>query len=142
MKLARWHVILAGAVVIAGVTSLFVFWVTSGLIQPIQRQLDALKHNDLQAAYAETSSSFHHEISFENFSDFVKSNPSLSHNVSRSFTSRSSSSSGANGTGEVKGSITDDQGAVLPVHYSLVKENGTWKIKGIQPGRKIAAQSG
>jgi len=145
MKLARWHVMLAGAIVIAGLTSFFAFWATSGLIEPIQRQLDAFRRDDLQAAYAEMSGSFHQEISFERFSEFVRSNPSLSHNVSRKFMSRSSSSSkeaGGMGTGDVKGSITDDQGAVLPVHYALVKENGTWKIKGIHVGRKMAAQPG
>ena len=46
------------------------------------------------------------------------------------------------GTGDVKGSITDDQGAVLPVHYGLVKESGTWKINGINLGQKIAARPG
>jgi len=136
---------LAAAIVIAGFASFFVFWATSGLIEPIQRQLDAFRRNDLQAAYAEMSFSFRQETSFEKFSEFVRSNPSLFHNVSHSFMSRSSSSSiaaGGTGTGDVKGSITDDQGAVLPVQYALVKENGTWRIKGIHFGRRIAAQSG
>ncbi len=137
MKLARWHLMLAGAIVIAGLMSFFVFWATSGLTEPIQRQLDAFRRDDLQAAYAEMAASFHREISFEKFSEFVRSNPSLSHNVSHSFMSRTVE---ADGSGDVKGSITDDQGTVLPVHYALVKENGTWKIKGIHLGRKIAAQ--
>jgi uncharacterized protein DUF4864 len=145
IKLARWHLMLAGAIVIAGLTSFFVFWATSGLIEPIQRQLDAFRRDDLQAAYAEMSVSFHREVPFEKFSEFVRSNPSLSHNVSHRFMSRSSSSSpnaGGTGTGDVKGSITDDLGSVLPVQYALVKENGTWRIKGIHLGRKIAAQPG
>jgi len=145
MKLARWQVMLGGAVVMAALTSFFVFWITSGLTEPIQKQLDAFRHNDLQTAYAEMSAGFQHGISFEEFSKFVDSNPALSHNVSHSFMSRSSSSSiGADPTqtGDVKGSITDDQGRVLPVHYVLVKENGAWKIKGIHLGRIIAAQSG
>ena len=58
MKLARWHVMLAGAIVIAGLTSFFAFWATSGLIEPIQRQLDAFGRDDLQAAYAEMSAAF------------------------------------------------------------------------------------
>jgi len=132
----------ASAVVIAGLTSFFVFWATSGLVEPIVRQLDAFKRNDFQAAYAEMSIGFQQQISLEKFSEFVTDNAALSHNVSHSFTSRSSSSSftGGGGMGDVKGSLTDDQGAVLPVHYTLVKENGTWKIKGIHLGRKIAAQ--
>ena len=138
MKLARWHVMLASAIVLAGGISFFVFWATSGLIDPIQRQLDAFRRDDLQSAYAEMSDSFHQQISLAKFSEFVGSHPSLSHNVSRSFMSRTVEG----GTGDVKGSITDDQGAVLPVHYGLVKESGTWKIKGINLGQKIAAQPG
>ena len=139
MKIARWQIVLVAAIAIAGFASVFVFWATSGLVEPIQRQLDAFKHNDLRAAYAETSTSFQQDISLEKFSELVKSVPSLSHNVSHSFTSRSSSTNAdGTGTGDVIGSITDDQGGVVPVHYELVKENGAWKIKGIHFRRKVA----
>jgi len=145
IKFARWHLLVASAVVIAGIASFFVYWATSGLVEPIVRQLDAFKRDDLQGAYAEMSVGFHREISFEKFSEFVKNNPALSHNLSYRFTSRSSSSSleaGGAGVGDVKGGITDEQGVVVPVRYGLVKESGVWKIKGIHLGRKIAAQPG
>jgi hypothetical protein len=139
MKIARWQIMLAGAIGIAGFAAFFVFWATAGLVEPIQRQLDAFKHDDFRAAYAETSTSFQQDLSFEKFSEFMKSIPSLSHNVSHSFTSRSSSTNAdGTGTGDVMGSITDDQGGVLPVHYELVKENGAWKIKGMHFRRKVA----
>ena len=139
MKIARWQIMLVGAIAIAGFASFFVFWATAGLVEPIQRQLDAFKHDDLRAAYAETSTSFQQDISFEKFSELMKSVPSLSHNVSHSFTSRSSSTNAdGTGTGDVMGSISDDQGAVVRVHYELVKENGAWKIKGMHFGRKVA----
>ncbi len=139
MKIARWQIMLAGAIAIAGFASFFVFWATAGLVEPIQRQLDAFKHDDLQAAYSETSTSFQQDISFEKFSELMKSVPSLSHNVSHSFTSRSSSTNAdGTGTGDVMGSISDDQGAVVRVHYKLVKENGAWKIKGTHFGRRVA----
>lgn len=144
LKLARWQIMAASAVIIAVLAPVVFYWATAGLVAPIVRQLDDFKRDDLAAAYAEMSNGFQREISFEKFSEFVKSNSALSHNISHSFTSRSSSSSinGGAGTGDVKGSITDDHGAVVPVRYGLVKENGTWKIKGIHLGRKIAAQSG
>jgi hypothetical protein len=142
MKFARWQMIVACAVIIAGLTPFIVLWTTSGVVDPIVRQLDDFKRDDLQAAYGEMSIGFHQEISFEKFSEFVKSHPALSHNVAHSFTSRSSSSFvGGAGMGEVKGSITDDHGAVLPVRYGLVKENGTWRIKVINLGRQLAAQT-
>lgn len=139
MKIARWQVILVSAVAIAGFASFFVFWATSGLVEPIQRQLDAFKRDDLQAAYAETSMGFRQDISFEKFSELMKSIPSLSHNVSYRFTSRSSSTNAdGSGAGDVMGSITDDHGGVVPVHYELVKENGAWKIKGMHFRKRVA----
>lgn len=140
IKVARWQIMVASAVIVAGITPFVVLWATSGLVEPIVRQLDDFKRGDLQAAYGEMSTGFHQEISFEKFSEFVNDHPALSHNVSHSFTSRSSSSSmdGA-AVGDVKGSVTDDRGAVVPVDYRLVKEDGTWKIKGIHLGQKVAA---
>jgi hypothetical protein len=138
-KIARWHIMLAGAFDIAGLVSFFVFWSTSGLIEPIQRQFDAFKRDDLRAAYAETSNSFQQDIPFDKFSEFVKTAPSLSHNVSHSFTSRSLSTyADGTGKGDVIGSVTDDQGAVVQVHYEMVKERGAWKIKGLHFRRKVA----
>ena len=139
IKMARWQIMLAGAIAIAGFVSFFVFWATSGLVEPIQRQLDAFKRDDLRAAYAETSTSFQQDISFDKFSELMKSVPSLSHNVSHSFTSRSSSTNTDGiGMGDVKGSITDNQGGVVLVHYELVKENGAWKIKGMHFKPRVA----
>jgi Domain of unknown function (DUF4864) len=141
VKIARWQIVLTSAVVIVGLGSLFLFRALSGLVEPIDRQLDAFRRNDMVAAYAETSTGFQQEIPYEEFLKVINNIPSLSHNVSRSFTSRSAKTL-ADGTnrGDVIGSITDDQGGILPVHYELVKENGNWKIKGLQFGRKIAAR--
>lgn len=139
IKIARWQIMLVGAIAIAGSVSFFIFWATSGLVEPIQRQLDAFKRDDLRAAYAETSSGFQQDISFDKFSELMKNIPSLSHNVSHSFTSRASSTNAdGTGKGDVKGSITDSQGGVVPVHYELVKENGAWKIRGVHFGRRVA----
>jgi len=139
VKIARWQVMLVCAIAIAGSAAFFVFWATSGLIEPIKRQLDAFKRDDLHAAYAETSTSFQQDISFEKFSELMKNIPSLSHNVSHSFTSRSSSTNAdGTGTGNVMGSITDDHGRVVPVRYELVKENGAWKIKGMHFKQRVA----
>lgn len=138
-KIARWQIMLVAAIAIAGFTSFFVFRATSGLVEPIQRQLDAFKRDDLRAAYAETSASFQKDISFEKFSELMKSVPSLSHNVSHSFMSRSARTNGdGTGTGDIMGSITDDRGGVVPMHYELIMENGTWKIKGMHFKARVA----
>jgi hypothetical protein len=139
LKIARWQIVLVAAIAIAGFGAFFAFWGTAGLVEPIQRQLDAIKRDDLQAAYAETSTSFQQDISFEKFSELMREIPSLSHNVSHSFPSRSSTTNAdGTGKGDVIGSITDNQGGVVPVHYELVKESGGWKIKGMHFKRRVA----
>ena len=127
-QMARWQKWTVGVFLFVGVGLALGFWLTSGLVEPVQRQLAALKRGDLQSAYAETSAGFHNTISFEKFTEFVKSQPPLSHNATFSFLQRKVN---ASGTGELNGTLTDDQGTVLPVQYKLVKENGTWKIFGI-----------
>jgi len=131
--------LLVGAIAIAGFASVFIFRATSGLVEPIQRQLDAFKHDDLRAAYAEMSTSFQQDISFEKFSELARAVPSLSHNAAHSFTSRHMSTYGNGaGIGEVQGNITDDHGGVVSVQYELIKENGAWKIKGIHYKQRVA----
>jgi hypothetical protein len=139
IKLARWQIALVGFLAIAGFASFFVFWAMSGLVEPIQRQLDAFQHDDLRAAYAEMSTGFQQEISLKQFSEFARNVPSLSHNVAHSFTSRHLSTYGDGaGRGDVIGNITDDHGGVVQVHYELIKENGAWKIKSIHYRQRVA----
>lgn len=139
MKIARWQIVLVSFLAVAGVASFFVFWATSGLVEPIERQLDAFKRDDLRAAYAEMSTDFRQDISFENFSKLARSIPSLSHNVAHSFTSRHLSTYGdGTGIGQVNGNVTDDHGGAVSVHYDLVKENGVWKIKSLHYKQRVA----
>jgi hypothetical protein len=131
--MTRWQKWLAGTVCLVAVPAAVLYWTLSDLTDPIQRQLDALRRGDLRAAYTETSAGFRGKISFEKFSDFVKEHPSLSHTASYSFTSRSADFSG---TGSVKGTLTDERGAVRPAQYGLVKENKAWKILAIHLDRE------
>jgi len=130
-KMALWKKIALGVVGFIVVVVVIALWATSGVIEPIDHQLAALKRGDLQAPYAETSTGFRDTVSFEKFEAFVKQYPALSHNASNSFSSRSAN---ADGTGSAKDSLTDDHGGVLPVQYKLVKENGARKILGIHLG--------
>ena len=121
---------LAFFVFIAAVVTL-ALWLTSDVVAPIERQLAFLRQGDLKAAYSETALAFRDNVPFNKFEAFVKQYPSLSRNKGHSFSSRSVD---ANGTGTVKGTLTDDRGAVLPVEYRLVKENEAWRILSIRIG--------
>jgi hypothetical protein len=108
-----------------------VFWLTSDIVKPVERQLAFLRQGDLKGAYSETAIAFRDAVPFEKFEAFVKQHPALARNKSHSFTERSVD---AKGTGTLKGTLTDDRGAVLPVEYRLVKENDVWRILSIRIG--------
>ena len=58
----------------------------------------------------------------------MKSYPSLSQNQGHTFTTRSIE----NNIGTVKGTLTAKDGAVTPVEFQLVKEQGEWRILFIE----------
>ena len=101
---------------------------TKGLAEVAQAQLAALRAGDVAGAYAYTSSDFQKATSLEDFKVFLQAYPSLSQNKSASFTSREVE----NNLGTLKGSLKAEDGAVTPVEYKLVKENGEWKILNIR----------
>ena len=124
----RWLKILlgiaAGLAVLIGIVVWIALWATSGLIEPIERQLTALKAGNIEAAYQETSEAFHQATPIDKFSAFVDQFPILKDAAEHSFSSRSVE----NGVGKVSGTLTSSTGGVMPVEYQLVKENETWKI--------------
>lgn len=128
-KMALWKKISIGVITFIVAVVALALWATSDLMPPIERQFDALKRGDMQAAYAETATAFRDSVSLPQFEAFVKRYPSLSRNADHNFSERSVD---ANGTGHVKGTLKDDRGGVLPIEYQLVKENGQWKILGIK----------
>ena len=52
-------------------------WATSGLLEPIDRQLAALKAGKMEAAYEETSQAFREATPLDRFTAFVDANPIL-----------------------------------------------------------------
>lgn len=123
-----WLKVVLGIAVVLGVFVGGLVWflvgITSVLIEPIDRQIAALKAGDMAAAYAETSEAFHKATPLEGFTAFVDGNPILRDIASRSFPNRSIN----NGVGTVSGSLTSSTGGVMPIEYRLVKENEIWKI--------------
>jgi len=133
-KMSLWKKIGIGVLAFLGfIAAIFtlVLWLTSDVVAPVERQLAFLRQGDLKGAYGETALAFRDSVPFEKFEAFVKQHPSLSRNKSHSFTERSID---AKGTGTIKGTLTDDRGAVLPVEYRLVKENDVWRILSIRIG--------
>lgn len=101
-----------------------IFYFTSGLIKPIQNQLNAIGHDDMQMAYTYTSTAFQRAVSFERFKIMINHYPALKNNASFSWNKREFQ----NDKGFVTGILKSKDGVVLPIEYRLIKEDGQWKI--------------
>jgi len=122
--------IIAGLAIFAGAIVGVAFWLTASLVEPIDRQLDALKVGNFNAAYAETSEAFRQATSLQAFTEFVGANPILKDVTSHTFNDRSFE----NDVGKVTGTLTSSTGMVVPVTYRMVREEEVWKILHIQLG--------
>ena len=130
----RWLKILlgiaAGLAVLIGIVVWIALWATSGLIEPVERQLAALKAGNIDAAYAETASAFRQGTSRQDFQKFVDRFPILRNAASQTLTNRSVE----NEVGTVSGSLIAVDGALTPISFQLVEEDEAWKIVNINLG--------
>ena len=137
----KWLKIVLG--VVAGIAALVVaviyiaIWATSGLVEPVERQLAALKAGNIDAAYTETSEAFQQATPLPAFTSFVNQYPILKDAADYSFSNRSIN----NGIGVLEGSLTSSTGGVTPIKYELVKENDAWKIQYMNIGAQGASGS-
>ena len=127
-KKKKWPKILGGVVAFIILAIGLAFYFTAGMVGVVEKQLDLLRQGDIKGAYALTSKDFQKATSLERFTAFVKNYPSLSQNQGHTFTTRSIE----NNIGTVKGTLTAKDGAVTPVKFQLVKEQGEWRILFIE----------
>lgn len=129
-KMALWKKILIGVAVFIGGVIAIAYFATSGLNEPVERHLAALRAGNLEAAYAETSIAFQQNTSIEQYAAFIDRYPVLKNIADYSFGERSIE----NGIGTLKGKLTTTDGGVVPIEFKLVKENDQWKILGLSLG--------
>jgi len=127
-KKKKWPKILGGVVVFIILAVGLAFYFTAGIVEAVEKQLALLRQGDIKGAYSLTCKDFQKATSLEQFTAFVKQYPSLSQNQGHTFTTRSIE----NNIGTVKGTLTAQDGAVTPVEFQLVKEQGEWRILFIE----------
>jgi TM2 domain-containing membrane protein YozV len=103
-----------------------VLYSTSGLVKPIQNQLNAIQHGNMQMAYSYTSTGFQQTVSFEHFKKVINNFSALKNNASFSWSKREFQ----NDKGFVRAILKSKDGVILPIEYRLIKEDGQWKILG------------
>ena len=125
-----WLKVIIGLVIFVIIVIIIAMMATSPVVKPVEKELSYLKSGDVQAAYDLTSNEFKNATSLETFKAFLTQYPSLTSNKSHSFTNREI----VNTTGTVTGTLEATDGTKTPIEFRLIKENGAWKILGIQVG--------
>ncbi len=121
-------IIVGGFAAAIGLLIGLALYATSGVVEPVDRHLAALKAGDAAGAYAETSQAFRQNIAAEAFAARIAADPILSSIGEWNFGSRSL----RNDTGRVSTTITSTSGAVQPALYRLVWEAESWKILAVE----------
>lgn len=126
-KMALWKKILIGVgVFIIGVVAL-ALWATAPLLPPVEAHLASLRAGNIEEAYEQTSGAFRKATSLADYRRFVAANPILTQAAETSFPSKK----WENNTGSVTGTLTADDGSVVPVRFNLIHEQDEWRIIGI-----------
>jgi hypothetical protein len=127
-KFPLWAKIVLGVVGGLFVIILIALMATSPLVDVADQQLAFMKAGNISAAYDLTSSEFKATMTLEQFTTFVNQYPVLSKNVDRTFNNREI----INDKGTISGTLKATDGTIMTVTYTFVKENGEWKIFGLQ----------
>ncbi|RUR04542.1 DUF4864 domain-containing protein [Legionella sp. km772] len=115
----------------------FISYLTSGLLNTANEQLEALRAGNINEAYSYTSQEYQQAISLANFQKWLAENPELKNNKSANFTQRGITNSPVNNaagylnSGFLEGTITTNDGKKIGIKYIFLKENDRWKIVGI-----------
>lgn len=120
--------VFAGIVVLILLIVALAFFLTRGLVEPINEQLAAIRNNNLVVAYSYTSKEFQKKSSMDDFKNFLTRFPVIKNNQSAHFPNREFE----NGEGIIKGTITAKDGTAINIEYRVIKENGAWKILGMK----------
>lgn len=110
---------------------------TKQLIQVIEDQLALLRQGSIERAYQEyTSSEFRKATLFDQFKKFVTNYPVFSKNQSFQFHAMNFQAHVAT----VQGALISKSGDILQAEYDLIKEDGKWKILGIEIYKPAASE--
>ncbi len=120
--------IVGGVAVLLIFIALLAFYIARGLTDPIKQQLAALRADNVVAAYSQTSKEFQNRTSLESFESFLERYPTVKNNETASFTSRKYEDD----EGKVKALVKAKDGSTTSIEYRLTKEDGDWKILGLQ----------
>lgn len=119
--------VLGGLVALGGAIVAVVFYATSGVTGAADKFFATARGGDMAEVYALTSAELRNTTSPEQLAAFIQQNR-FDQVAETSWSSRSIE----NNTGSVEGSLTLDDGGVVPLAMQLVKEADGWKVSFIE----------
>ena len=124
-KLAK---IAVGILVIIVAAFVLSFLFTQGISDVAKNQLRALKNDDIESAYALTSTAFQADTSLDKFKEFVSKYPILKEFKRIRFVEKRVD----DGTGYLNGQLIGEDGSKTKIEFQLTKEDKVWKIQAIR----------
>ena len=121
--------------VFLGVVGGGTYFLTTGAVEAVKAQIADVKKGDLASAYGRMSEEYRSRHSMDDFVAFVDRHPSLKENTDSTFWSRIVK----NDTAHIAGTLTGAGGSTEAVVYTLIKEQGGWRITEIQFGDEPAS---
>ena len=118
--------VLGGFALFVGAIIWFVFQATSGVTDAADAFFATARGGDPKAVYAATSTQLHNVTTAEQLDGFIKQYR-LNQVADTTWNSRSFE----NNVGNVEGTVTLDDGSVVPLSIQLVKEGDVWKVSFI-----------
>ena len=123
-----WFKVLIALIAVGVLIAAIAYQFSDNIQEVVDSQLDSIRDNKItEAYYGFTSKDFQNATTLETFKDFIKVHPALSQN--KSFTTTSQSIK--HNIGILEGTLTGDDNHQTPVEFTLIKEEGKWKILGI-----------
>lgn len=102
-------------------------------VKVIRAHLEAINAGDYVTAYSYFSATRQSAMSQEEFRDLVEQNSRVMKTHSSSFPSRKIT----NDVAVIRGTLTGQQGEVVTIRYTLVREKGRWVIQGFGLGEPV-----
>jgi hypothetical protein len=127
MKRKKIFLILGGIVVVIAAIVGIVFYATSGITRTADQFFAKAHSGDMAAVYAMTSAELRNTADADALAAFIKDNR-FDKVAKTSWSSRSIE----NNVGTLDGSVTLDDGGVIPLRMQLVSEGGEWKVSLIK----------
>lgn len=127
---------LGGFLAFAAVIFGLAFVATQPMAKAAHAQLKAFRAGNLEEAYSYSSTEFKKAISFEEFKAFTDAYPILVGHASARFNNREVTTD----WGALSGRLKSKEGSVVPIAYSMVKENKEWKVFKFELGTSDVLQ--